>query len=89
MGRRSGYSTRKIEAWRAVWLGPVKGKRNDLIGRRVGDDIVQFCLGPDGSGKMGIFPAITVRSFLWRALLFGDDGVTLILSTEFQLYRTA
>jgi hypothetical protein len=41
----------EIEAWRAVWLNPVRGKRNDLLGRRIGDDIVQFCLDADRPEK--------------------------------------
>ena len=78
----------QIEAWRAVWLNPVAGKRNDLIGRRVGDDIVQFCLDADRPEKW-VFSRITARSFLWRAFLLGDDGVTWHADTEFQLHRTA
>jgi hypothetical protein len=78
----------EIEAWRAVWLNPLKGKRNDLIGRRIGDDIVQLCLGTDRPEKW-VFSQITARSFLWRAYLLGDDGVTWVRGTEFQLHRTA
>jgi hypothetical protein len=53
----------------------------------VGDDIVQFCVDADRPEKW-IFSRITARSFLWRAFLLGDDGVTW-LDTEFQLHRTA
>jgi hypothetical protein len=77
----------ELEAWRAVWLNPMGGKRNDLIGRRVGDDIVQFCLDADRPEKW-IFSRITARSFLWRAFLLGDDGVTWRVDTEFQFHRT-
>jgi hypothetical protein len=78
----------ELEAWRAVWLNPMGGKRNDLIGRRVGDDIVQFRLDADRPEKW-VFSRITARSFLWRACLLGDDGVTWHVATEFQLHRTA
>ena len=78
----------EIEAWCAVWLNPVGAKRNDLIGRRVGDDIVQFCLGTDRPEKW-VFSEIAARSFLWRAFLLGDDGVTWVADTEFQLHRIA
>ena len=77
----------ELEAWRAVWLNPIRGERNDLIGRRVGDDIVQFCLDADRPEKW-IFSRITARSFLWRAFLLGDDGVTWHVDTEFQFHRT-
>ena len=76
------------ELWRAVWLNPVVGVRTDLIARRVGDEIVQFCLGADRPEKW-VFSRITARSFLWQALLLGDDGVTWRVETEFQLERTA
>jgi len=77
-----------IEAWRAVWLNPVAGVRTDLIGRRVDDDIVQFCVGADRPEKW-VFSRITARSFLWRALVLEDDGLTWRTDTEFQLHRTA
>ena len=56
MGRLSGCFP-EIEAWRAVWLNPVEGKRNDLIGGRIGDDIVQFCLDTDRPEKW-FFPGL-------------------------------
>lgn len=94
--RRQTYGTTvrvfhaDIEAWRSVWLNPVGGFRTDLIGRRVGDDIVQFCqgLGADRPEKW-VFSRITARSFLWQALVLEDDGLTWRVDTEFQLRRTA
>ena len=77
-----------IQAWRAVWLNPVAGIRTDLIGRRSGDDIVQFCLGADRPEKW-VFSRITARSFLWQALVLDDDGLSWRADTEFQLHRTA
>jgi hypothetical protein len=76
------------ETWRAVWLNPVAGVRIDLLGRRVGNDIVQFCLNKDRPEKW-VFSEITARSFLWRALLLADDGLTWRTDTEFHLQRTA
>lgn len=78
-----------IAAWRAVWLNPVAGKRVDLIGRRVGDDIVEFCLDDERPEKKWVFSQITARSFVWHACLLGDDGVTWRPDTVFQLQRTA
>ena len=77
----------ELAAWRAVWLNPVVGERIDLIGRRVGDDIVQFCVWNDRTEKW-VFSEITARSFRWRAFLLGDDGVTWRVDTEFHLRRT-
>jgi hypothetical protein len=78
----------ELAAWRAVWFNPVVGERIDLIGRRVGDDIVQFCFWEDRPEKW-VFSEITARSFRWRAFLLGDDGVTWRVDTEFHLRRTA
>ena len=98
--RRQTYGTTvrvfhaDIEAWRSVWLNPVAGVRTDLIGRLVGDDIVQFVargsygLGADRPEKW-IFSRITARSFLWQALILEEDGLTWRMDTEFQLQRTA
>lgn len=77
-----------IEAWRAVWLNPITGIRSDLIGRRVGNDIVQFCLDQDHPEKW-LFSAITPQSFKWGAFALAADGVTWVLETEFHLHRTA
>src|SRR5215831_16806767 len=32
----------KRESWRVVWMDPASGRRNDLEGRRQGNDIVQI-----------------------------------------------
>ena len=88
MERPLGYFTLQIEAWRAVWFNPVKGKRNDLVGRRIGDAIVQFCLDADRPEKW-VFFRITARSFLWHAFLLGDAAATWVTDTKFQLHRTA
>ena len=92
--RRQTYGTTvrvfhaDIEAWRSVWLNPVAGIRTDLIGRRVADDIVQFCLGADRPEKW-VFSRITARSFVWQALVLEDDGLSWRVDTEFQLHRSA
>ncbi len=57
-------------------------------GRRVGNEIVQFCLNKDRPEKW-VFSELTARSFLWRALLLADDGLTWRTDTEFHLHRTA
>ena len=69
-------------------MRPVAGVRTDLIGRRIGDEIVQFCTGTERPEKW-VFSAITTQSFLWRAFLLADDGLTWRPDTEFQLHRTA
>lgn len=77
-----------IEAWRVIWLNPVTGVRNDLVGRRIGDDVVQAGWYRDRPVKWA-FTRITRESFVWRGFELADDGVTWQLSTEFNLTRTA
>jgi hypothetical protein len=93
VGKRQTYGTTirvfdpKIEGWRAIWLNPATGVRNELIGHRVGNDIVQFLVGEDQPEKW-VFSEITPQSFLWRALRLSEDGLSWRLDTEFRLRRT-
>jgi hypothetical protein len=83
------------EVWRSTWINPHGGDHYELIGRRIGDDIVQFCTarGPSGAGadrpEKWVFSRITARSFQWCASTLEDDGLTWRTTTEFQLHRTA
>jgi len=78
-----------IEAWRIFWFNPARGlTRSELVGRRVGDDIIQQGMAGDTPTQWN-FTAITAQSFRWRALLLEPDGVTWRLTTEFHLQRTA
>lgn len=76
-----------IEAWRVVWLNPVRVIRNDLIGRRIGDDIVQTGWYGDLAIKW-MFSRVNPESFLWQAFELEPDGTTWKLVTEFNLTRT-
>ena len=75
-----------IEAWRVWWLNPVNGVRNDLIGRRVGDEIVQTGWHKNTPIKW-IFTRISRESFIWQAYELEADGSTWRLVTEFDLKR--
>jgi hypothetical protein len=78
----------RLEAWRVAWLNPPHNIRNDLVGRRVGDDIVQTGYWNDAPIKW-VFTRITHDSFTWQGFTLEADGVTWRLETEFQLRRTA
>src|SRR5579859_6560520 len=54
-----------IAAWRVTWVNPVSGARDELIGRRIGDRIVQIGTHADRTPIRWIFSAITQDSFLW------------------------
>jgi hypothetical protein len=76
------------EVWRVVWLNPARNARVDLIGRRIGDDIIQLGTYKDAPVKW-TFTHITPRSFTWQGLVLEADGVTWRRQTEFKLRRTA
>jgi hypothetical protein len=76
-----------IEAWRCTWLTAYAGARKELVGRRVGDDIVQHCISQDRP-EQWVFSEIRRDSFLWRGSILSDDGETWNVGTEFRLVRS-
>jgi hypothetical protein len=78
---------REIGAWRVTWFNPVTGVRNDLIGRRQGDDIVQEGLAADGHKIRWSFKDITPTSFRWLGEYLESDGKTWRLQVEFRARR--
>jgi len=77
-----------IAGWRIVWLNPQKQVRVDLVGRRVGDDIVQTGFYEDAPIKW-MFTDITADSFVWQGFSLEADGVSWFEQTRFTLRRTA
>lgn len=75
------------ESWRMFWFNPVEPfVRGELVGRRVGDDIVQ--LGSYGDTPIKwVFEDITANSFAWRGYWMGPGGGDWNLSTEFLVRR--
>jgi hypothetical protein len=76
----------EIGAWRVTWINPPHNTRQELIGRRVGDDVVQMGYFGDRPGKW-VFTDVTPDAFTWRGYLLEDDGTTWRLETEFKLRR--
>lgn len=91
-GNRYGSSIRVYDAvtgaWRVIWINPVTGAEDHLIGRRVGDEVVQDGRCPDGSLIRWSFVDITSDSFTWRGERSTDGGATWILEAEFFGRRT-
>lgn len=77
----------KLEAWRVTWTNPITGWRNELIGRKSGDDLVQLGTHPDGRLIRWIFSAITDNSFRWTGESLEADGTTWKLESEFHARR--
>ncbi len=92
-GNRFGTTLRvwdpAIRAWRVTWINPVSGMRNELVGRRVGNDLVQIGQHPDGRPIRWCFTDITRDSFRWTGEALQDDGTTWKLEAEFHARRIA
>lgn len=72
-----------LRAWRVTWINPVSGVETRLVGRHVGDDIVQEGMQPDGSIWRWSFCEITDTSFHWVSHSSKDGGTTWTPHTEF------
>ncbi len=76
-----------LQAWRVTWTDPVTGGRDQLIGRRVGDRIVQLGTHADGTPIRWIFSEISDDSFRWTGEALQPDGETWALEGEFRATR--
>jgi hypothetical protein len=72
-----------LRAWRVTWMNPVTSQRTELIGRRVGDDIVQVGSAADGTPVRWIFSKTTPDSFRWTGETLQPDGRTWKLQGDF------
>lgn len=76
-----------IGAWRVTWVNPVTGHRNELVGRRSGENIVQIGTHADGTPIRWAFTEITSDSFLWTGETLNADGDTWTLQSQFRARR--
>lgn len=76
-----------IRAWRITWVNPVRGHREQQIGRRIGADIVQVGARPDGTPTRWRYTEITRDSFRWLGEALMPDGQTWRLEGEFRARR--
>ena len=76
-----------LQAWRVTWLNPAQGARAELIGRRVGSDIVQIGHHADGTPIRWMFTDITKDSFRWTGEALDTDGKTWKLQGDFRARR--
>jgi hypothetical protein len=76
-----------IRAWRVTWNNPVTGRRDELVGRRQGKDIVQIGTRSDATPIRWIFSEITPESFRWTGESLNPDGETWKLEGEFLAKR--
>ena len=74
----------KMEAWRVTWIDPVTGRRDELIGRWIGKDVVQVGTHSDGTPIRWNFTEITRDAFRWTGEALNPDGETWRLEGEFR-----
>ena len=73
----------KIDAWHILWINPITQIYNTMIGRKIGDEIVQEYRDVDGTLNQWIFSEITPKSFHWIGRSSKDDGKGWDVGTEF------
>ena len=90
-GNRYGTTLRvydpAIDAWRITWQNPALGVEARLVGRRVGDTIVQTGSSPDGALIRWVFDKVLPDAFHWRGERSVDGGATWVCDTEFFAHR--
>ncbi len=90
-GNRYGTTLRvwdpEIQAWRATWINPITGHRDELVGRRIGKDVIQVGTHEDGTPIRWNFTEVTENSFRWTGEALAADGKTWRLEAEFLAKR--
>ena len=76
-----------IEAWRITWTNPAGDHHEQQIGRRIGAEIVQLGVRPNGTTTRWRFTEITPASFHWLGEALQPDGQTWTLEGEFRAVR--
>ena len=73
----------KTDAWHILWTNPITQTYNTMIGRRIGDDIIQEYRDGDGTLNQWVFSEITPNSFHWIGRSSNDGGKSWNAETEF------
>ena len=72
-----------VDAWHILWVNPTNQSYNTMIGRKVGNEVVQEYRGEDGTLNQWVFSEITPKSFHWIGRSSDDDGKSWNVETEF------
>ncbi len=75
------------DSWRVTWMDVLSGRRDELVARRVGDEIVQIGRHGDGTPIRWIFRDMTGDSFRWTGEALQSDGTSWTLEGEFVARR--
>jgi hypothetical protein len=91
-GDRYGSTLRMYDAaadsWRISWRNPVTGARDELVGKKIGNEIVQEGIDDNGNKFRWIFDNITTDSFHWFGERSYDGGVSWKFEVEFFATRS-
>ena len=77
-----------IQGWRITWRNPAGDHHEEQIGHRVGKDIVQVGVRPNGTPTRWRFTEVTDQSFHWLGESMQPDGKSWMLEGEFRARRT-
>jgi hypothetical protein len=79
----------KVDAWRVVWVGPMRHNLITFTGRKVGSEIVMEADSRPSSSQRHrwILSEISSQSFHWRAVTSLDEGKNWILEQEMNVRR--
>jgi hypothetical protein len=75
-----------IKAWRIFYIDPMRRTRAELVGRRVGNDVIHQGYGLQRVIKW-VFTDVMPDSFTWRGYSLADDGEKWGMDSEFRFRR--
>ena len=79
---------RALDAWHVMWMQPASGEFVRLLGRKIGDRIINEGSGTDQHRReRWSFTEITPDSFLWLGEVSFDSGATWFLEQEMRARR--
>ncbi|MGE5343959.1 MAG: hypothetical protein ACM3SY_21005 [Candidatus Omnitrophota bacterium] len=76
-----------LDAWHISWMQPAGGEFVHLLGRKIGDRIVQESIGDDHRRDRWSFNDITPDTFLWKGEVSFDNGMTWTVEQEMRAIR--
>lgn len=86
-GNRYGSTLRfydsSIQAWRIHWINPVSGASDQLVAKKVGNDIIHEGRDDGGNIMRWSFTDIKTNSFHWMGESSSDGGKTFKMEAEF------
>jgi hypothetical protein len=77
----------KTDQWEITWIDPVRRNFNRMLGRSVGNEIIQEYRDEGGNICQWCFTDIRPDSFHWISRESKDEGKTWNLTAEFFLHR--